>query len=103
MTIRADIEKLRAVVVECTLSSMPAVWRERGMEILDTFMAHLRASIKEDDERKAFEEWAKKEPWFNDNRSADGYVDTHSNVAWHSWKAANQANVYRAIVCGNGE
>src|SRR5665213_2007845 len=35
-----------------------------------------------------FEKWAKLEPWFNNNKCADGYVETHSNVAYHSWKAA---------------
>ena len=44
-----------------------------------------------DESRKAFEEWAKNEPWFNGNKCYDGYVDTHTNVAYHTWQAGQAA------------
>jgi len=40
---------------------------------------------QEDALKEEFEHWAKNQPWFNDNRCHDGYVETHTNVAFHTW------------------
>lgn len=103
-----DIEKLRAGALD---KAADAIWKwldpndeigrvgiipnrfnEAAEAAISAHNAFIKEAVKED-ERKAFEEWYATTP--------PGTATMHG-IASIAWQAANQANVYRAIVCGDG-